>query len=71
MVNAKKHKQLLADTETRIRKQKESKLLISNNSKKKYNKLSKQYATQHQAHNKTLDYIADNKLKNKEAVIWI
>lgn len=71
MVNANKHKKLLNDTETRIKKQKERKLLLSNNSRKKYNSLSKLYETQHQAHNKTLDNIAESKIKNKEAVIWI
>ena len=63
MVNAEKHRALLNDTETRLRKQKERKLLLSNNSKKKYNRLSKVYETQHQAHNKTLDNIAEKKQK--------
>ena len=71
MVNANKHRKLLNDTETRIKKQKERKLLLSNNAKKKYNSLSKQYETQHQAHNKTINNMAENKVKNKEAVIWI
>lgn len=71
MVNANKHKKLLNDTETRIKKQKERKLLLSNNSRKKYNSLSKLYETQHQAHNRTIDSIAESKIKNKEAVIWI
>ncbi len=71
MVNANKHRKLLNDTETRIKKQKERKLLLSNNARKKYNSLSKLYETQHQAHNKTIEFMADNKLKKKEAVIWI
>lgn len=71
MVNANKHRKLLNDTETRIKKQKERKLLLSNNAKKKFRSLSKVYETQHQAHNKTLDNIAESKMKNKEAVIWI
>ena len=71
MVNADKHRKLLNDTETRIRKQKERKLVLSNNAKKKYNSLNKLYETQHQAHNKTLNGIVEKKLKNKEAVIWI
>ena len=70
MVNAEKHRALLNDSETRLRKQKERKLLLSNNSKKKYNRLSKVYETQHQAHNKTLDNIAEKKAKSKEALIW-
>ena len=37
MVNANKHRALLNDTETRLKKQKERKLLLSNNAKKKYN----------------------------------
>lgn len=71
MVNAQKHKELLADTDTRLRKQKERKLLLSNNARKQYNELSKIYETQHQAHNKTIEFMADNKLKKREAVIWI
>lgn len=71
MVNADKHRKLLDDTETRIRKQKERSLLLSNNARKKYNSLSKLYETQHQAHNKILDNIAETKLKNKEALQWI
>ena len=71
MVSAEKHKKLLNDTATRLRKQKERRLLLSNNAKKEYNSLSKLYQTQHQAHNKTIDNIAEKKIKNKEAVIWI
>ena len=71
MVNANKHRKLLNDTETRIKKQKERKFVLSNNAKKKYKSLSKLYETQHQAHNKTINSIVETKIKNKEAVIWI
>lgn len=71
MVNANKHRALISDTETRIKKQKQRKLLLSNNAKKDYNSLSKLYETQHQAHNKSINFMVDNKLKNKEALQWI
>lgn len=71
MVNANKHRKLLNDTETRIKKQKMRRLLLSNNAKKDYESLNKLYETRHQAHNKTLSNIAENKLKNKEGIVWI
>lgn len=71
MVNANKHRELSKDYETRFRKQQERKLLLSNNAKKDYKSLSRLYETRHQAHNKTINNIADKKLKNKEALIWI
>lgn len=71
MVNAKKHKALLEDKDTRINKQATRSFLLSNNSKKKYKSLSKLFETKYQSHNKTLDSIAERKTKNKEAIVWI
>ena len=69
MVNANKHRKLLNDTETRVRKQAQRKLLLSNNAKKCYNSLNKYYETQQQAQNNVFSFMVDNKVKNKEPVI--
>ena len=72
MVNAQKHRELLADTETRIRKQMQRKYMLSNNSKKDFESLNRKFGTHEQKQDNVINRIVDNKIRNKEEVIqWI